>query len=86
MRLFIILLALAYWGLASLAQSYLAHGGSNAPVTPDAADREISEPVIAETACTGQEPNELLVTASFSAGAAEETAPSPPGGLPSCQD
>jgi hypothetical protein len=31
MRVFIVLLALAYWGLASLAQSHLANGGSYNP-------------------------------------------------------
>jgi hypothetical protein len=73
MRVFIVLLALAYWGLASLAQSHLANGGSyNPPLTTSAFEQEGQVEAASQPACAETQTNDLLIAASFNASTAEE--------------
>lgn len=73
MRVLIVILALAYWGVSSLASSFLAGSGGYADAaSPPIAEQDLA--VQAATECLSENGNDLLVAASFSGGPAGDAA------------
>lgn len=70
MRVLLVILALAYWGLALLAQSYLMQGFDNPVSTSAEFSFEESAPDAELAACEEAGENDLLVAASYSSNTA----------------
>ena len=70
MRVLIVIMALAYWGVASFAQSYLRSGPAEADVEPVVLSfqQELPDPASTDP-CSEHGANDLLIAASYADGA-----------------
>ena len=72
MRVFIVIMALAYWGLALAAQSYLSRGGAAPTIDSAEANDSQEEPTLKIATCEKAPDEGYHVAAGFDAAAEPE--------------